>query len=33
MAACVIVTVPLIILVLVLQRYLISGLAAGAARG
>jgi trehalose/maltose transport system permease protein len=33
MAACVIVTVPLIILVLVLQRYIISGLTAGAVKG
>jgi trehalose/maltose transport system permease protein len=33
MAACVIVTVPLIVLVLVLQRYIISGLTAGAVKG
>jgi trehalose/maltose transport system permease protein len=33
MAACVIVTVPLIILVLVLQRFIISGLTAGAVKG
>lgn len=33
MAACVIVTVPLIILVLVLQRCIISGLTAGAVKG
>jgi trehalose/maltose transport system permease protein len=33
MAACVIVTVPLIILVLALQRYIISGLTAGAVKG
>jgi trehalose/maltose transport system permease protein len=33
MAACVIVTLPLIVLVLVLQRYIISGLTAGAVKG
>jgi trehalose/maltose transport system permease protein len=33
MAACVIVTVPLIVLVLILQRYIISGLTAGAVKG
>lgn len=33
MAACVIVTVPLIALVLILQRYIISGLTAGAVKG
>lgn len=33
MAACVIVTVPLIILVLLLQRYIVSGLTAGAVKG
>jgi trehalose/maltose transport system permease protein len=33
MAACVIVTVPLIVLVLALQRYIISGLTAGAVKG
>jgi trehalose/maltose transport system permease protein len=33
MAACVIVTLPLIILVLILQRYIISGLTAGAIKG
>ena len=33
MAACVIVTVPLIVLVLLLQRYIISGLTAGAVKG
>ena len=33
MAACVIVTLPLIILVLILQRYIISGLTAGAVKG
>jgi trehalose/maltose transport system permease protein len=33
MAACVIVTVPLIVLVLVLQRFIISGLTAGAVKG
>jgi len=33
MAACVIVTVPLILLVLLLQRYIISGLTAGAVKG
>ncbi|HEU4825058.1 MAG TPA: carbohydrate ABC transporter permease [Dongiaceae bacterium] len=33
MAACVIVTLPLIVLVLILQRYIISGLTAGAVKG
>jgi trehalose/maltose transport system permease protein len=33
MAACVIVTLPLILLVLILQRYIISGLTAGAVKG
>ena len=33
MAACVIVTVPLILLVLLLQRYIVSGLTAGAVKG
>lgn len=33
MAACVIVTLPLIILVLILQRYIITGLTAGAVKG
>lgn len=33
MAACVIVTAPLILLVLVLQRYIVSGLTAGAVKG
>ena len=33
MAACVIVTVPLIVLVLLLQRYIISGLTTGAVKG
>jgi trehalose/maltose transport system permease protein len=33
MAACVIVTLPLIVLVLILQRYIVSGLTAGALKG
>ncbi len=33
MAACVIVTLPLIILVLILQRYIVAGLTAGAIKG
>lgn len=33
MAACVIVTLPLIMLVLVLQRYIVAGLTAGAIKG
>ncbi len=33
MAACVIVTLPLIILVLILQRYIVTGLTAGAIKG
>ncbi|HWA48954.1 MAG TPA: carbohydrate ABC transporter permease [Dongiaceae bacterium] len=33
MAACVIVTLPLIILVLILQRYIVAGLTAGAVKG
>lgn len=33
MAACVIVTLPLVLLVLLLQRYIVSGLTAGAVKG
>ena len=33
MAASVIVTVPLILLVLILQRHIVSGLVAGAVKG
>jgi trehalose/maltose transport system permease protein len=33
MAASVIVTVPLIVLVLILQRHIVSGLVAGAVKG